>query len=312
MKTGPAALAAAQARAGLPRRSDCHFPAAAHRRIELQTEQSKVDAEGRVRQAEAELAAAEAELAQQEASYQIALFDNDAIPKLVKTGAASERQGKQAASTADQQAAAVAAAKTARRSARGRADHGAGKSLESRHPRSFQSATVGSRSTQQQARSPALQANIEQARFNWPRPRTNRSDLTVTRALRRHRDHARRRARRSGHGRHRHRHPARSEQGLSARLRSRRADRQGKDRSAGARLSRFATRSSRSTPTFSRIDPQATFTPENTYFRDDRVKQVVGVKLQLKGAIGFAKPGMPADGEILVQGEPGQTQQSSK
>ncbi len=26
----------------------------------------------------------------------------------------------------------------------------------------------------------------------------------------------------------------------------------------------------------SRIDPQATFTPENTYFRDDRVKQVVG------------------------------------
>lgn len=53
----------------------------------------------------------------------------------------------------------------------------------------------------------------------------------------------------------------------------------------------------------SRIDPEATFTPENTYFRDDRVKQVVGVKLQLKGAIGFAKPGMPADGEILVEGD---------
>src|SRR5262249_1258757 len=47
----------------------------------------------------------------------------------------------------------------------------------------------------------------------------------------------------------------------------------------------------------SRVDPEATFTPENTYFRDDRVKQVVGVKLQLKGAIGFAKPGMSADGE---------------
>jgi HlyD family secretion protein len=53
----------------------------------------------------------------------------------------------------------------------------------------------------------------------------------------------------------------------------------------------------------SRIDPQATFTPENTYFRDDRVKQVVGVKLQLKGGIGFAKPGMPADGEVLVSGD---------
>jgi HlyD family secretion protein len=52
----------------------------------------------------------------------------------------------------------------------------------------------------------------------------------------------------------------------------------------------------------SRIDPEATFTPENTYFKDDRVTQVVGVKLQLKGATGFAKPGMPADGEILVEG----------
>jgi HlyD family secretion protein len=51
-----------------------------------------------------------------------------------------------------------------------------------------------------------------------------------------------------------------------------------------------------------RIDPEATFTPENTYFREDRVKQVVGVKLQLRGAFGYAKPGMPADGEILVSG----------
>ena len=51
-----------------------------------------------------------------------------------------------------------------------------------------------------------------------------------------------------------------------------------------------------------RIDPQATFTPENTYFREDRVKQVVGVKVLLRGAEGFAKPGMPADGEILVDG----------
>jgi HlyD family secretion protein len=52
----------------------------------------------------------------------------------------------------------------------------------------------------------------------------------------------------------------------------------------------------------SRIDPEASFTPENTYFREERVKQVVGVKLQLRGAVGFAKPGMPADGEILVEG----------
>jgi HlyD family secretion protein len=52
-----------------------------------------------------------------------------------------------------------------------------------------------------------------------------------------------------------------------------------------------------------RIDPSAMFTPENTYFKDDRVKQVLGVKLGLKGAFGFAKPGMPADGRIQIQGQ---------
>ena len=51
-----------------------------------------------------------------------------------------------------------------------------------------------------------------------------------------------------------------------------------------------------------RIDPQVMFTPENTYFKDDRVKQVLGVKLGLKGAFGFAKPGMPADGKIYIGG----------
>jgi HlyD family secretion protein len=51
-----------------------------------------------------------------------------------------------------------------------------------------------------------------------------------------------------------------------------------------------------------RIDPQATFTPENTYFESDRVKEVFGLKLALRAGFGFAKPGMPADGEILVRG----------
>jgi HlyD family secretion protein len=49
-----------------------------------------------------------------------------------------------------------------------------------------------------------------------------------------------------------------------------------------------------------RIDPEAMFTPENTYFKDDRVKQVLGLKLGLQGGVGFAKPGMPADGQILI------------
>jgi HlyD family secretion protein len=49
-----------------------------------------------------------------------------------------------------------------------------------------------------------------------------------------------------------------------------------------------------------RIDPQAMFTPENTYFQEDRVKQVMGVKLGLRGGYGFAKPGMPADAQIEI------------
>ena len=52
------------------------------------------------------------------------------------------------------------------------------------------------------------------------------------------------------------------------------------------------------------IDPQASFTPENVYFRDDRVKQVFGVKLILDHPGGFAKPGMPADGEIMTEAAP--------
>ena len=78
---------------------------------QLQVGQSKLDAEGHVRQAEADLATAQSELAQQEAAYQIAAFDKDAYTRLAKSGAVSERQGLQASTTADQQAAVVAASK---------------------------------------------------------------------------------------------------------------------------------------------------------------------------------------------------------
>ena len=57
-----------------------------------------------------------------------------------------------------------------------------------------------------------------------------------------------------------------------------------------------------------RIDPDVMFTPENTYFQNDRVKQVMGVKLGLRGAYGYAKPGMPADGQIQLQAVPEQAQ----
>lgn len=57
--------------------------------------------------------------------------------------------------------------------------------------------------------------------------------------------------------------------------------------------------------TVTAIDTQASFTPENIYFQDDRVKQVFGVKLALASPQGYAKPGMPADAIIqLDQDQP--------
>jgi HlyD family secretion protein len=64
------------------------------------------------------------------------------------------------------------------------------------------------------------------------------------------------------------------------------------------------------------VDPQASFTPENIYFQKDRVRQVVGVRIQLENPPGCfnpenpysgsdlpcAKIGMPADAEIRLQG----------
>ena len=49
----------------------------------------------------------------------------------------------------------------------------------------------------------------------------------------------------------------------------------------------------------SAIDTEASFTPENIYFRDDRVTQVFGLKLRIDNSDRFAKPGMPADAKIL-------------
>jgi HlyD family secretion protein len=46
------------------------------------------------------------------------------------------------------------------------------------------------------------------------------------------------------------------------------------------------------------IDPKASFTPENIYFKKDRVRQVFGIKLGIIQEHEYAKPGMPADAEI--------------
>lgn len=48
------------------------------------------------------------------------------------------------------------------------------------------------------------------------------------------------------------------------------------------------------------VDTLASFTPENVYFQEDRVKQVFGVKISIDNPADLAKPGMPADAEINI------------
>ncbi len=51
----------------------------------------------------------------------------------------------------------------------------------------------------------------------------------------------------------------------------------------------------------SAIDTKASFTPENIYFKKDRVRQVFGIKIAIQQDRDYAKPGMPADAEINLK-----------
>jgi HlyD family secretion protein len=268
---------------------------------QLQTEQASVDAQGRVGQAEADVAAAEAGLAQQEASYQLAVFDKDAYTRLAQSGAVSERQGKQAVATADQQAAAVSAAKRRVEAARG-ALTTAKANLANAGIRGAQAAAVRKQIAQQQSEIASAMANAEQARAQLVEAQANLRDLTV-------------RAPFDGTVMTRTAEPGEVVQAGTAvvtlldlsKVYLRGFVPEGQiGRVKIGQPARVYLDSTPDQPVEAyvlRIDPQATFTPENTYFQDDRVKQVVGVKLQLKGATGFAKPGMPSDAEILAVGD---------
>jgi HlyD family secretion protein len=267
---------------------------------DLQTEQSKLDASGRVRQAEADVAAAESDLANQEAAFQIADFDRTAYNKLRKTDAVSERQARQATATAEQQAAAVAAAKRRLESARGVLNM-AQATLSNPGIRGFQASTVRKQLAQQRSEIAYSQALADQARFQLAEAQATRSDLTVKAPF-------------DGTVMTRAAEPGEVVQAGTAivtlldlskvYLRGFIPEGQIGKVKVGqpARIYLDSDPAKPLDAYVERIDPQATFTPENTYFRDDRVKQVVGVKLRVKSGIGFAKPGMPADGEILVEG----------
>jgi HlyD family secretion protein len=271
------------------------------RENQLQMEQAKVDAEGRILQAREDMAAALADLADQEAAYQLALFDRDAYARLARTGAVSERQGKEAASKAAQQAAAVAAAKRRYEAACG-ALATAKATLVNPLIRGAGAEGVRKQITQQHAEIAAANAGADQAHAQLREAEENRRDLIVAAPF-------------DGTVTTRSAEPGEVVTagtpvvtmldltkvylrgfipiGVIGRVKVGQPARVYLDSDPDRPIEAYV----------SRIDPEATFTPENIYFRDERVKQVIGVKLQLKAGFGFAKPGMPADGEILVQGD---------
>jgi HlyD family secretion protein len=271
------------------------------RQNSVETGQSKVDANGRVSQAQGDLAAAEADLAQQEAAYKLALFDKDAYTRLAQTGAVSERQGKQAETTAETQAALVAASKRKVEAARG-ALATAQATLSNPDIRGLQASTIRQQIAQQQADIASAAADEQHARGALLEAQANRKDLTVTAPF-------------DGTVVTRTAEPGEVltagtpivtlldlhkvylrgyiPEGQIGRVKVGQVAHVFLDSNTRQPLDAYVLR----------IDPQATFTPENTYFRDDRVKQVVGVKLALKSGFGYAKPGMPADGEVLVTGD---------
>jgi HlyD family secretion protein len=266
---------------------------------EMETGQASLDADSRVREAEAQLSTAEAQLAQQEASMKLAAYDRDAYTRLAKDGAVSERQGKQAQTTAESQEATVAAARRNVESARA-AVNVARANLANPQIRTSQQAAIRKQIAQQQATIASEAAAAARSREQLVEAQENLKDLTVIAPF-------------DGTVVTRTAEPGEVIQAgtpIVTLLDLSKVYLRGfvpEGQIGRIRLGQSAHVFLDSDPkkpldaVVSRIDPQATFTPENTYFRDDRVKQVVGLKLLLKSGIGYAKPGMPADGEVLVE-----------
>ena len=268
---------------------------------QLGMDQSKVDAQGRVSEAEGKLAAAEAQLAQAQAAYTMARWDREAMARLFQKELIAEQDAQRALHNEEAQAAVVAASRRQVEAAQGSLT--AVKAyLVNPAIRASQGAAVQGQILQARADIAAAEAEAERARAALEEARANRRDLKVIAPF-------------AGTVATRTAEPgevvvagtpivtlvnlgevylrAFVPEGQIGRVRL-------------GQPARVYLDSDPRTPIDAqvmRVDPQASFTPENTYFREDRVKQVVGVKLRLRGAVGFAKPGMPADGEILVEGE---------
>jgi len=263
-------------------------------------EQARLDAQGRVRQAEGQVATAEANLSQAQATYEQARYDVEKFTRLARTGDVSDRQREQAHTTAQAQAAVVESAKKQVTAARG-ALTAAQANLKNPPIRSSQAAAIQKQIGQAESDVAAAQADAERAQAQLKESQANRSDLTIVAPF-------------DGTIATRAAEPGEIvapgtaivtmvdlnkiylrgfvPEGDIARVKLNQPARIYLDSNPKVPVDAVV----------SRVDPEASFTPENTYFRDERVKQVVGVKLLIKNPIGTAKPGMPADGEILVEG----------
>lgn len=276
---------------------------------DLTVDQARLDARGRVSQAESQVAAAESQLAQAESNYQQAQYDAEKFERLFKTGDVSERQYKQAQTTLASQLSIVRSQRKQVDAARS-ALTVARASLANPKIRSAQTATLREQFKQAQSDVDAANADADKARAALREVTANRTDLTVV---------------------------APFDGTITTRVVE-----PGEVVTAGTTLVKLVNLNAIYLRGFvpegqignvkigqpvrvfldsdsnhpldaevTRIDPEATFTPENTYFQNERVKQVVGVKLAIKVPDGSAKPGMPADGEILISGEwpgPGRTE----
>lgn len=280
------------------------------RQSRLGVDQARVDAQGRVNEAEARLAAAEAQRAQAEAAHAQAKWDREALGRLFQRELVAEQEARRAQHNEEAQAAVVAAARRQVEAARGSLT-AARASLVNPAIRSSQAAAVEGQILQARADIAAAQADAERARAQLEEAQADRRDLHVVAPF-------------TGTVATRTAEPGEvitagtpvvtlvnlAEVYLRAFVPEGQIGRVRVGQPARVYLD-----SAPATPIearVSRVDPEAAFTPENTYFREDRVKQVVGVKLQLRGAVGFAKPGMPADGEILVEGEAWPTRQARR
>ena len=266
----------------------------------ISVDQSKIDSQGRVNQARAQVAAAEAALAQARAANNQAKYDYENQSQLAKAGDLSERQGMLAKSNLEATTAAVNAAEEQVKAARG-AYNAQLAALKTPAILTSQTLSIHEQINKAQSEITGAMADAEQARAQLREAEANRADLQIVAPF-------------DGTITVRSVEPGEvinpgtaivtlvnlQELYLRVFVPIAQIDRVQVGQPARVYLDSQPGRAIEAT--VSRIDPDAAFTPENTYYREDRVRQVVGVKLAIKNSDGSAKPGVPGEGEILVAG----------